>query len=242
MKILVAVTSADRLPGGRETGLWLAEFAIPFNALRDCDVTIIVASPKGGATPIDPKSEPAADEAELFAPARAALAATRRLADVTSDGFDAILIPGGHGAMLDLRENADLQRLITELDGRGKIIAALSHGVSALLDAKAADGEPLLKGHKATAFTNVEEHLVGVHDQLPFLLEDELRARTEGFKHALLPLAGHIVHDGNLLTGQNPDSSQALATELVAALSFALPKELEPVGEAQPSLPSASTT
>ena len=54
--VLMIVTSAARMSNGEPTGLWLEEFAVPYNLLRNAAHQITVASPKGGATPIDPRS------------------------------------------------------------------------------------------------------------------------------------------------------------------------------------------
>jgi putative intracellular protease/amidase len=54
---------------------------------------------------------------------------------------------------------------------------------------------------------------------VPFLLEDAMKSAGADFHSALLPMLTHVEHDGNLLTGQNPHSSAALADKLVEALT-----------------------
>lgn len=41
----------------KKTGLWLEEFTTPYYALIDAGVRVTIASPAGGAAPIDPSSE-----------------------------------------------------------------------------------------------------------------------------------------------------------------------------------------
>ena len=53
-KILMVTTSADALTNGRKTGVWLEEIAVPYLALAKAGLSITVASPKGGAVPVDP--------------------------------------------------------------------------------------------------------------------------------------------------------------------------------------------
>jgi hypothetical protein len=51
-------TSHDQLGNtGRTTGFWLEEFAAPYFVFRAAGVELTLASPKGGAPPIDPKSD-----------------------------------------------------------------------------------------------------------------------------------------------------------------------------------------
>ncbi len=218
MKTLIITTSADTLPPDHRTGLWLEEFAVPFTTLTEAGVEITVASPNGGAVPLDPKTEPDDKDRQKWASALRALATSKRLSEVTADGFDAIFIPGGHGPMVDLTDNAELRRLIESFDRVGKLIAAVCHGPVALLNARNSAGEPLIKGRKVTGFTNLEERLAMMHSLVPFLLEDAMKERGGDFDSALLPMVSHVVRDGNLITGQNPGSSQKIADEILAAL------------------------
>ena len=58
MSILMVVTSNDRLGDtGKPTGLWLEEFATPYYIFRDEGIKVVLASPKGGRPPIDPRSQ-----------------------------------------------------------------------------------------------------------------------------------------------------------------------------------------
>lgn len=58
MKILFVLTSHDQLGDtGKKTGFWIEEFAAPYYALLDKGVEISVATPEGGAAPIDPSSD-----------------------------------------------------------------------------------------------------------------------------------------------------------------------------------------
>ena len=47
---------------------------------------------------------------------------------------------------------------------------------------------------------------------------DAMKAVGTDFHSALLPMLSHIEQDGNLLTGQNPRSSEAIAKAMVSAL------------------------
>jgi putative intracellular protease/amidase len=219
MNVLIVVTSADTLGPGHPTGLWLEEFAVPYTALAEVGVAITVASPRGGAAPIDPKTAPDDKAREKWGPAIQALGDTKRLADASESDFDALCIPGGHGPMVDLSGDADLAALIGAFDRAGKIIAAICHGPAALLAAIAADGSAFVKGRRLTAFTNGEETLAGLAAIVPFSLETRLREAGARFEHALLPMTGHVVTDRNLITGQNPASSVAMARALADALA-----------------------
>ena len=218
MNVLIVTTSCNMLAPDHPTGLWFEEFAVPFTAFSEAGASIRVVSPKGGAVPIDPKTAPTEKDREKWPAALQALSSTGRLAEVAADRFDAVFIPGGHGPMVDLVNDQQLQRLLAAFDRDGKMVAAVCHGPAALLNVRNAAGEPLVKGRKVTGFTNVEERLVMLHSVVPFLLEDALKERGANFESALLPFFCHVVRDDNLITGQNPASSTKIAEELLAAL------------------------
>jgi len=218
MRALIVATSCNRLPSGHPTGLWAEEYAVPYMALTGEGVEVVVASPAGGAVPVDEKSKPSQSEAREWAPALAALQSTLPLSSVQHEDFDLIFLPGGHGPMVDLARDTTLQDMLVRQDAAGRLIGAVCHGPAGLIHARRGDGSPLLKGRRVTGFTNTEERLAGLHDKVPFLLEDAMKAAGGDFHSALLPMLSHVERDGNLLTGQNPQSSHAIAKAMVEAL------------------------
>ena len=182
-----------------------------------------LASPKGGQPPLDPKSdEPDAqtEATERFrkdSAAQSALASTVVLSSVKADDYDAIFYPGGHGPLWDLAEDKHSIALIEAFYKAGKPVAAVCHAPGVLRHAKGADGQPLVKGKKVTGFTNSEEEAVQLTHVVPFLVEDELKAKG-GIYSKGPDWASYVLTDGLLLTGQNPASSQAAAEALLAKL------------------------
>jgi putative intracellular protease/amidase len=76
------------------------------------------------------------------------------------------------------------------------------------------DGRPLVEGKQVTGFTNSEEAAVGLTEIVPFLVEDELKARG-GIYSKSDDWAPYVVTDGLLITGQNPASSSSAAATLM---------------------------
>ena len=120
MKILMVLTSHDQLgTTGRKTGFWLEEFAAPYFVFLDAGADVTLVSPQGGQPPIDPKSDlpenqtPAMTRFKKDPAAQHALAHTLRLRDVSSEEFDTIFYPGGHGPMWDLAESPDRSRSLS---------------------------------------------------------------------------------------------------------------------------------
>lgn len=218
MNILIVTTSASMLPPNHPTGLWLEEFAIPYDHFVAHGARVTVASPLGGAVPLDPKTEPGDRERIKYFGALRALQSSRVLSRVDDSLFDGLFIPGGHGPIVDLVHDRDLQRLIAGFEEDGKFIGAVCHGPAALLDVRGADGRYLVRDRRLTGFSNLEERLAGTHAKVPFLLEDELRKRGARYESALLPMTAHVIRDGNLITGQNPSSSRRVAEAFMEGL------------------------
>lgn len=224
MKILTVVTSHDQLGNtGRKTGFWLEELAAPYYVFKDAGVEVVLASPKGGQPPLDPKSnEPdfqtdATRRFEADSQANADLSNTVRLDKVNISDYDAVFYPGGHGPLWDLAEDQHSINLISATLAQEKPVALVCHAPGVLRHVKNTDGTPLVQGKKVTGFTNSEEAGVGLVEVVPFLVEDEL------IHHGALYSKGedwqsYVVQDGLLITGQNPASSAEAARVLLQAL------------------------
>jgi putative intracellular protease/amidase len=226
-KVLMVLTSHDRLGDtGHKTGFWLEEFAAPYYILKDAGLEVTLASPKGGQPPLDPKSDDPAAQTESMRrfkadpEAQATLARTVKLSAISPADYDGVFYPGGHGPLWDLSEDKASIALIEALYAAGKPVAAVCHGPAAFRRAKAPDGAPLVRGKSVTGFSNSEEAVVKLTDVVPFLVEDMLKENGGKFSKAG-DWQPYAVSDGNLVTGQNPASSEAAAKTFVEQLAAA---------------------
>ncbi|MBP2200019.1 type 1 glutamine amidotransferase domain-containing protein [Pantoea cypripedii] len=225
MKVLMVLTSHEELGNtGKKTGFWLEEFAAPYYVFKDAGAEIVLASPAGGQPPLDPKSDlpdfqtAMTDRFKADPAAQQALATTVKLDTVDQAAFDTVFYPGGHGPLWDLAESATSIQLIESFERSGKPIGFVCHAPGALRHVKAANGEPLVKGKQVTGFTNSEEAAVELTDVVPFLIEDEFIAQGAKYQKGAdwMPF---VVEDGNLVTGQNPASSEDVAKRLLSKLA-----------------------
>ena len=102
--------------------------------------------------------------------------------------------------------------------GTGKPVAAVCHAPGVFRHARASDGTPLVRGKSVTGFANTEEEAVGLTHIVPFLVEDSLR-QNGGVYSKTQDWQPYAKVDGNLITGQNPASSEAGAKALLTRLS-----------------------
>jgi len=225
-KVLVVITSHDQLGDtGRKTGFWLEELAAPYYTFKDAGIELTLASPKGGQPPLDPKSDdPDAqtDATRRFkndAQANKQLNNTVKLSTVSADDYDAIFYPGGHGPLWDLVSDQHSIRLIEAFWSAGKPVSSVCHAPIVLMNAKDSSGELIVKDREVTGFTNSEEAGVGLTKIVPLLVEDSM-INCGGRYSKAEDWQVYTRQDGNLITGQNPASSEQVAKLVIKAIGI----------------------
>ena len=185
-KALFVLTNHSKLGDmGKQTGWYLPEVAHPFFVLNDAGIAIDFASPKGGATVPDENSLNLVDadnrrfyeNAELLARTQKTIA----LKDVQVADYAAIFFAGGHGTMWDFPDNKLLAQITADIYEQGKVVAAVCHGASALVNVRLSNNQFLITGKTVNSFTNAEEAAVELTEAVPFLLESKLIERGARF-------------------------------------------------------------
>jgi putative intracellular protease/amidase len=223
--VLVVMTNHSQYPSRNDhTGLWLTELTHVYDALKDAGFGVDFVSPNGGAVPLDERSlgwlymDAAAKNHLKDRAFMAALASTRAAADIDPAAYQAIFYTGGHGTMWDFKGNQDLKRIAEAIYRNGGIVSSVCHGAAGLLDLQDENGKPLIQGRRVTGFSNTEESLAGIKDQVPYLLQSELEGRGALYDKGFIPFGSFVMTDGRLVTGQNPGSGKEVAQALLAAL------------------------
>src|ERR1700757_2259429 len=221
MKILMVLTSHDKLGNtGRKTGFWLEEFAAPYYVFKDAGAEIVLASPKGGQPPLDPKSNEPNFQTDLTrrfeadAQAKARLATTVRLDSVKAEDFDTVFYPGGHGPMWDLAENGNSIKLLESF-------LAENHRVGLPLFRRAAQ-DPKRQAPRRGQDRDRLHQWRGGRGRIDEGGTLPCRGRTDAPRCHLFQgqeLGRSPVADGQLITGQNPASSGPAAKLLVDTLN-----------------------
>lgn len=228
-KILIVLSAADkwtRADGSiYESGVWAQEFVDLDEAFLEAGFQVDLASPGGVAPTMDKRSlDPKVVGDEIATRMRAYLdrhamriESPLVLGEVDTARYDAVVVPGGHGPVEDLYKDPDMGRVLVEADRRSKVIAAVCHGPAALLAARDENGQWPFAGRRMTSLSDEEEIEFGTAENAPWLLADTLRKSGGAYEQGP-NWSTHVVEDGNLLTGQNPQSSAALAEAVIAAL------------------------
>lgn len=232
VNILLVATSSDSMPlkdgtGNHQTGAWLEEIASPYLTFREAGHDVTIASPAGGKIPIDAGSQNGdaytAECKQFMEDAGCAklIAESLSVSAVSTEDFSAIFLAGGHGTYGDFVSNPELKGVIEGFYQAGKVVSAVCHGQTSLVDCTNAEGEPIVKGATTCCFSDEEETMVGLAEKVPFMLESRLKElgaiSTCG---AAWGSTTQTHKDGKhvLVTGQNPASSKACAQAVVKAL------------------------
>jgi len=148
----------------------------PVYRLREAGATVTLVGPEKGKIyssklgyPV--KSDKSADE-------------------VSSDDFDALVIPGGFSPDYIRRSHAMID-LVSDMTRRNKPVAAICHGPWVLCSTTA------LKGKKATCFSSIKDDITNA---------------------GAIYVDAEVVVDGNIITSRKPDDLPAFCRAIIHAI------------------------
>jgi arylsulfatase A-like enzyme/putative intracellular protease/amidase len=243
-RALVVATNHGVLDVGKSTGVFASELTVPYYAFLDAGMAVDVASPRGGAIPVDPMSlkpviRSAADDRFLADDElRRKVSESLRVGDVPIDDYDLIYLAGGWGAAFDFATSEELGDAVTAAAAANLVIGGICHGPLGLVNALAPNGSPLVQGRKISAVTDKQVRELGI-SLTPFHPETELRKRGADFEseHRFRdPFANHWVVDGNLVTGQNQNAGPMVAQEMLRQVAAKLDVINDKTSEAKESV------
>lgn len=208
----------------RKTGVDIVELGYMWMILlRQLNLDLTFVSPKGGPVALDPNSvnvmesdkdlkNKLKEEREFMVK----MSHTYPISWVNPEDYGLVVIPGCHGAMLDLPECHETNKVISKIYENGGLICAIGHGVSAIINVKTSETrgqEYLVKGKRITCFTNAEEKEAGFEGFLPYRLEDKLKER--GAKLEIQsPFSPNVIESENLITAQSWPSAQKFVQKI----------------------------
>lgn len=224
-KILVVMTNHDKYPSRKDTtGLWVTELTHFYDVAHKAGYQMDFISPKGGAVPLDERSQKwiymdKQARAYLADPAfMSRLNNTLQPSEVKASDYKAIYFTGGHGVMWDFPNNPELTVLAEQIYRQGGVVSAVCHGVAGILSLKDEQGKALIANRKVTGFSNREESLSGMKKQVPFFLENQLKSKGAKYSQGFFPFTSYVIVDDRIITGQNPQSPRKVGEEVIKKL------------------------
>ncbi|WP_420574410.1 type 1 glutamine amidotransferase domain-containing protein [Kordia sp.] len=224
-KILAVVTSTKTMgTTDKPTGYELTELARAYYTFEANGFKVDVASPKGGKAPVVIDDEDMGMYDYAFLNDSIAMYKANHtipLENIEFTDYDAVYFAGGKGTMYDFPENKTIQSIVKNYYQANKVIGAVCHGPSALVNVTLDDGTHILKNKTISSFTNKEELLLisDAASVFPFLLQDKITESGAIFNEGDMYLE-KISHDNNLITGQNPWSTWVVAERMIAQMGY----------------------
>lgn len=130
-----------------------------------------------------------------------------KLADVVAgglDGYAAIFIPGGHGALIGIPESKDLGRALEWAAANDKFVISLCHGPAGFLSVGA--DSTIYQGYKICAFPDALDAKTPDIGYMPGHLTWKFgeKLKALGFEIINDDISGAVHQDRKLLTGDSP--------------------------------------
>ena len=212
------------------TGNHPIETLLPMIHLDRAGFPIDVATLSGNPVKFEYWAMPREDQAvaDFYAKYDDQFKQPRKLSDVieTALGPDsdyiAVLIPGGHGALIGLPESQDVKAVLEWADANDKFVVTLCHGPAALLAVGAGeDGvKSLYDGYRIFAFPDGMDAQTPDIGYMPGHLTWKFGEELAKLGVTVLntDINGQVMADRKLLTGDSPLAGNALGKLAAATL------------------------
>jgi putative intracellular protease/amidase len=234
-KVLFVMSAADTLElnkgqKSRQTGVFLNEFFLAYKSLIDNGYSVDFATPNGIVPTIDKESTKDDYWKELFEVRNEAIVFVQKdssfnnpfpleKAIQNNDQYIGMIIPGGQGLMVDLISDKNIPILLKQFAENNKPTGLICHAPSLLLTIPK-EQNPYI-GYKVNSVSTLEEFVIErfIMKGKPENRKIAKNLRKLGLKHKNgLPKANFALKDRNLVTSQNPYSSDAFNTLFISAL------------------------
>ncbi len=239
LKVLMVCTEEKHMTmaNGKKffTGNHPVEMLVPMLHLKNAGFKIDIFTPTGASAKIEMWAMPKEDEnvKSIYSEYKAEFEQSKSLSAfvnntmLESNDYIAVFIPGGHGAMLGLPENSDLNKLVHWSHQKGLFMLAICHGPAALLAADSNDIKKafIYKGYEMAVFpdsVDKQTPLIGyMPGHMPWKFGEKLKALGVTIINKKADDTCHM--DRKLITGASPKAAnnfgKLAATKLLEMVS-----------------------
>lgn len=243
-KILFVMSAADTLQLNdgeklRQTGVFLNEFYLAYKSVTEAGYTVDFATPKGIAATIDEESTndkywknnlEVKNEALIFTKTDSLFNNPKTLEQAIENKSDFIglIIPGGQGLMIDLKDDINIPILLKHFAEENKPTGLICHAPSLLLTIPKAENPYI--GFKVNSVSLFEEFVIErfIMKGKPKNRKIAKKLKELGIKYRQgLPKSNFAIKDRNLVTSQNPYSGDAFNKLFLAAINEYLKRSMK---------------
>lgn len=223
LKVLMVCTEERNMTmkNGRKfsTGNHPVEMLVPMLHFKNAGFGIDVFTPTGKSAKFEMWAMPNEDKnvKDIYSQYKEQFDKPKSLSNFVKDNFKegsnyvAVFIPGGHGAMLGLPENEDLNKLIHWSHNEDMLMLSICHGPAALL-AASLNGDNksfIFKGYKIAAFPDSVDKQTPMIGYMPghMLWKFGEKLTQLGVKIINKKADKTCFKDRNLITGASPNAA-----------------------------------
>jgi len=234
--ILFVMSAADTLQLNdgdklRQTGVFLNEFYLAYKSVTEAGYTVDFATPNGVVATIDNESIndkywetniELKNEALLFIKTDSVYNSPKTLekAIKNRDDYMGLIIPGGQGLMVDLKDDINIPILLKYFAQEHKPTGLICHAPSLILTIPREENPYI--GFKVNSVSPFEEFFIErfIMKGKPSNRKIAKGLRKMGLKYRRkFPKSNYAIKDRNLVTSQNPFSGTAFNKLYLEALS-----------------------
>ena len=223
-KILVICTEQKNMTmqNGKlfSTGNHPIETLLPMMHLKNAGFEFEIATPTGKPVVLEMWAFPEKDEhvKAFYKEYQSRFEAPKNLEDVVNtslsevDSYAAVFIPGGHGAMLGLPEDKNVQKILYWAHENDLFTISLCHGPGALLSTTLNGQTFLYEGYKIAVFPDSADKMTPLIGYLPGKMPSGLSEvlKTLGATITNAKPDNSVCLDRTLITGASPLAANAL--------------------------------
>jgi putative intracellular protease/amidase len=194
------------------------EIVLPYEVFAKAGIEVDFVSPRGGAVPLGYINTTDSLQKKYLYDGffMNKLERTLRPSQVRSSDYRAIFYSGGGAAMYGVPEDTTLQRVAQEIHQANGVVSAICHGTAGLVYLKNPDGKPFLSGKRLTGYPDaLEKQDQPYYAAQPFIMDKAVQQAGGNFVFSKKGKDGFFIHEGRLITGQDPSSARNLALAVV---------------------------
>ena len=143
---------------------------------------------------------------------------THTIDSIKAKNYRAVYLAGGFAAIHYYIDNQRINEVVGKIFSKGGYVAATGLAVSALINLTTNNNDFLIDRKQVTGLSLFEENLLGVRKSFDIHIQDEIGKRNTFYSKAFFPLTSYAIKDGRIITGENANSTRAVAWQLVYSL------------------------
>lgn len=223
-KILVICTEQKNMTmqNGKlfSTGNHPIETLLPMLHLKNAGFDFEIATPTGKPAVLEMWAFPEKDEPvkAFYREYKSSFEAPTTLDDFIetslsqADSYAAVFVPGGHGAMLGLPEDSNVQKILNWAHENDLFTISLCHGPGSLLATTLNDQNFLYKGYNIAVFPDSVDNMTPKIGYLPGKMPSGLSAKLKQLGANIMNTKSDktVCLDRKLITGASPLASNEL--------------------------------